>query len=344
MNHFLKAVICLSVLMMLASCTSSYENKGNKAYKASQKAQGDAQRLLKKEAYIHFRTALKKAPEKVTPRLRNRFIEVSLFRANMVLNEGSANMDALPLLLEDIDSTLNPEVDPELKTLYANLLTNLADSSFAKQKTYEAMEFLDKAMNVAVDKSPIQSKKEKIVKSLAEENFVMAETEFENGKDSESHESLIRAEFLTLLTLYYDKDHKEAQELLSKLRKKNVKSYSAYEAVVHDKPDSTIYYSVNKYDILLAVPTQRVGGSRLTAKVMMYNYSYNPLKLRPSQFSLVDVNGNKYQALPSSKMGSKEFLDQEHETEMLLIFPRPKADVKKLVYENDEHYSEKYFF
>ncbi len=329
--------------MMLASCTSSYENKGNKAYKASQKATGDAQRLLKKEAYIHYRTALKKAPDKVSPRLRNRFIEVTLFRANMVLTQGSSNMDALPLLIEDIDSTLSPEVNPELKTQYANFLVMIADSNFAMEKTYEGLEFLDKALSVAVDKTPIQAKKDKIVSNMAEENFVMAQTEYEAGKDGDSHESLIRSEFFTLLALYYDEDHEEAKKLLSKLREKNIKSYSAYEAVVHDKPDSTIYFSVNKYDILLAVPTYAPRGSRATAKVMLYNYSYNPLRLRPSQFSLVDVNGKKYSATTASRIG-KEILDQEHEVEMLLVFPKPAAKVKKLVYENDEHFSEKYFF
>ena len=59
---------------------------------------------------------------------------------------------------------------------------------------------------------------------------------------------------MTKVALMYDKDYPGANELLSKLYQENRGTYSAYEAVVIDKPDTNIYDAVNKYDILLAVP------------------------------------------------------------------------------------------
>jgi hypothetical protein len=76
----------------------------------------------------------------------------------------------------------------------------------------------------------------------------------------------------------------------------------------------------------------------------MFNNSYNPQRLKPENFYLVDVKGQKYKAAASSKI-DPEILDTEHETKTIkLVFPGAPATIKKLVYENGEHYSEKLFF
>ncbi len=343
MRYVVKAVISLIALILLVSCSSSYEAKGDAAYKAAQGAQGDEKRLLEKKAYMFYQQAIKAHPNKVNNRLLNRFVEMTLSRANMVLHEGSSNYDALPLYMDDLDSNMTAEVKPELKTQYANFIVKLADSSFTNQKIYKGLEYLDKALAIAPDKSAIQEKKDGVIENLAKDNFEMAKMEYEHGKKEKDHEALVRAEYYAKLALYYDENYPGAQELLSELYKQNLKTYSAYEAVVTDKPDSSIYYQVNKYDILLAVPTYKVGRS-VVAKVSMYNYSYNPLRVMSSNFALVDANGKKYSASKSSKI-QKEILDQEHELDkMTLIFPKPRAKIKKLVYEYKDHRSEKYFF
>jgi len=343
MKIVLKAVFGLFVSLMLISCSPSYESKGNAAYEAAQAEKGDAKRLLQKEAYIYFQKAIKAHPDKISTKLRNRFIEMTLVRANMVLTAGSADMDALPLFMEDIDSTLAPEVEPELRTQYANFIVKLADSSCGQHKIHECLRQLDKAMEVAPDKSAIQEKKKSIIDNMADENYEIAKVELESGQANEDNEAMIRAEYHAKLALFYDKDHKEAEELLSSLYKKNLSSYSAYDAVITDKPDSNVYDMINKYDILLAVPAQKAAGGRMTLKTIMYNYSYNPLRLFAKDFMLIDVNGKEYPATKSSKI-EKEILDQEHELEMTLVFPNPKEKIKKLAYKNGEHYTEKNFF
>jgi hypothetical protein len=76
--------------------------------------------------------------------------------------------------------------------------------------------------------------------------------------------------------------------------------------------------------------------------VSIYNYSYNPLRLKSEQFSILDENGKEYTARPSRI--DPEILDQEHEANKLkLSFPAPSGAISKLMYKNAEHYTEKCF-
>ena len=343
--RFFKTVLCIAIAMMLMSCATSYEAKGNKAYKASKKAVGDVQRKLRKEAYIFYQKAIKAHPDKINIKMRNQYVEMALLRADMILSEGSADMDAIPLIIEDLDNMINADVNEVNKENYAKFLSVLADSSFSKSKLYKGLNLLDKAMAVAVNKAPFEGKKKGILDNFAKENYDAAEIEMINGKTNEDAEGLVRAEFLAQVALLYDKDYKEAKELLSKLREENVGTYSAYEAVVLDKPDTNIFDQVNKYDILLAAPDVKVTGSSVLMAVEMYNYSCNPQRLRPRNFYIVDADGKEFKALETSKI-EREIVDQEHEVKMKLRFKKSRAKIKKLVYESDnkEHYTEKYFF
>jgi len=341
MKYYVKIAIALIIAMMVISCAPTYESKGNKAYRAAQNAQGDVKRKLRKEAYIYYKRAIKAHPNKIGIRLRNHFIEMTLVRAEMVLDEGSAEMDALPLFMKDIDANFNQDVNTELKERYAAFLVALADSSFKKRKLYHGLSILDKAIGVAVNKAPIEKKKSNITDNFAKENFEAAEIEYVNGSTNQDAEALVRAEFMVKVALLYDKNYPGANELLSKLYRENRGTYSAYEAVVIDKPDTNIYDQVNVYDILLAAPAVSGG----TIKVEMYNYSCNPQRLRARNFNLVDVNGRKFPGTKASNI-KKEILDQEHEAKMTLRFSTRGAKVKKLTFQSDdgEHYTEKVFF
>jgi tetratricopeptide (TPR) repeat protein len=342
MAHAVKLLVSLTVLMALFSCSATYESKGNAAYKAAQSAKdSDAQRRLQKEAYMLFHRAVKAHPERINNRLRNRFTEMTLVRAEMVLSEGSVNMDALPLFMDEIDSMLTGDVEPALRGRYAAFLMLMADSNINNSKIYKGMAFIDKALAIAADKGEVQRKKDGIVGNMAKENFEIAEAEYKNGVENKDNEALIRAEYQAKLALYYNNEYPGAKELLSKLYEINRSCYSAYKAVITDRPDTAIFRSVDRFDILFAIPT--IKGSTYT--VDMYNYSYNPLRLRPSDFYLVDESGNRYPAAASSKI-AKEILEQEHEIRLTLNFPSVKGKAQKLVYEtpNKDHYTEKYFF
>ena len=76
----------------------------------------------------------------------------------------------------------------------------------------------------------------------------------------------------------------------------------------------------------------------------MFNNSYNPLRLKPANFYLVDDKGQKYVAAASSKI-DPDILDTQHETKSIhLVFPKVKNPMKKLVYDDGEHHTEKLFF
>jgi hypothetical protein len=345
MMRWLIAAVSLSALLLSMSCSTSYESKGNHAYKIALKTSGDKQRLLQKEAYLYYRKAVKAHPDRIGRALRNRFVEMTLSRATMVLTDGSSNMDAIPLFMEDLDSVLSQDVDSRLKDQYAQFLMLFADSSIANQKLYKGIGFLNKAITVAADPSPARKKLEEITGNLAKENFEIAEMEYEQFKAEKSTEALIKAEFRVKMALYYNKDYPGAQEFLGTIYKDNRSNYSAYEAVIDDKPDTVIYRQINKYLILMAAPEVSQSGSSVTAIVSMYNYSFNPLRLIASDFRLEDENGNKYPANNSSDL-KKEILDQEMEVKMTLRFSGVSGKIKKLVYEccDGEQYTEKVFY
>lgn len=341
-----KTILAVSVMLLMISCQSQYESKGNSAYKASLKATGNIQKQKQKESYMYFKKHLEQKPAKLSMQFRNRFIEMALVRAEMVLIDGNSEMEAIPLFMSEIDSIMVDDIDPNIKDRYANYLTLLADSSFAKRKLYKGMNYLDKALKVAGDKTKLEEKKKSIIDNFAKENFEAAEIEMVNGKANEDSEAMVRAEFLVKVALHQDKNYPGAKEMLSKLYKQNRSTYSAYDAVVIDKPDTTIYQEINKYDILMAVPKATDRGKAAKLEVEIFNYSYNPIRLKPSAFYIEDSKGKKYYALKSSKF-EKELLDQEMETKMVLNFKKGSAKIKKLVYDskdNGEHYTEKNFY
>jgi tetratricopeptide (TPR) repeat protein len=341
MKALIRLVAGLSVLTLLISCSSSIEQKANAAYSAAQKLQGDEKRLKQKTAYMLYDRAIKRNPNRASMKLRNRYVELTLVRANMVLNEGAAKMDAIPLFMEDIDKFMTPEVNPELKQQYAMFLLQLADSSIAKEKFDEAIQDFDKAVSVASDPSAIQAKRQAFTQRIADENLKMAQSDYDIGKQQKDVEAFVRAEYYTNFCLLFDSTNAEAKKILSTLHKENLSTYSAYLKVIEYIPDSSLFRKVNKYDILLAIPTVSSKGGSVNMVVNMYNYSYNPLRLKAEQFSIIDSKGNKLSARPARL--DPEILDQEHEAKLKLSFPAPSGAIQKLIYENAEHYTEKSF-
>jgi len=340
MKMVLRFVVCLSVLIMSISCSSSYEQKGNAAYNAAKKLQGDQKRMQLKTAYINYDKAIKASPT-VNSKLRNRYIEMTLMRAGMVLNEGAVHMEAIPLFLEDIEKNMTSDVSPELKQQYALFIAQMADSSMVKGKVDEARERLEKAIAVASDPAPLKAKKKETIDKLIQQNYDEAELSFTNATTNKSANDFVVAEFYANSALLFDSSHAQTLALLNKIRKENRGTYSAYVSVIDPIPDSAIFKLVNKWDILLAMPVMENRGNTIRAVIDIYNYSWNPLRLRSENFFLVDVNGKTYKALPARL--EPEMLDQEHEAKLKMSFPKPSAEIKMLRYENGEHLSEKYF-
>ena len=332
----LSAIMC--VLFLSCSQTASYEAQANKAYNQSKKAQGYEKKMLEKRAYIFYQRVLKAEPDrqKLDLTFKQRFLEITLNRAYMVLNEGSYDMDAIHLFMEDIDSILTKESPADLRQRYADFLSTMADSCLARPQVDEALKWITKASAIIDNPSSLQEKKKRIISDFTKEYFDIAEAAFEESKANKEPEKAVKAEYFVQLVMVYDPNYPGAAALLSELRKANVNTYSGYAKVVDGKLDKR----VNKFDIFLAITKN----TKTAMDVCMFNNSYNPQRLKPENFFLVDDKGQKHVATASSKI-DPEILDTQHETKNIkLFFPAVSGTVKKLAYENGEHYTEKNMF
>ncbi|MBN2035996.1 MAG: hypothetical protein JW768_04570 [Chitinispirillaceae bacterium] len=339
-----RLIVGLSVLALIASCgLGSYEQRGDSAYRKAQGLDGIEKRLQQKMAYTMYQRAIESHPNRINNRLRSRFLELSLARAKMVLNEGSANSDAIPLFMNDIEKHLTTDAPPNIRQEYALFLIQLSDSFSIREQTERALVTIDKAISFASDPNSLVQKKQDLIARVAKENFELAEFEFENGKQNKDDvDAMIRAEYFAKKALLYAPENEKAKQLLSELHKINAATYSGYLRVIENIIDSSAFRKINKYDILLAIPSLKQAGG-VSATVSIYNYSYNPLRMKSEHFFIVDEAGKRYQAHKKA-LQDPEILDQEHEAKYTLSFPKPAGKVQKLVYENGDHYTEKCFF
>lgn len=334
-------VLGLCVLTFISSCgMASDEQRGNAAYRRAQKLEGGQKLVEQKMAYTMYQRAIDAHPDKISPQLRSRYIELSLLRAKQALNEGSVNSDAIVIHCRDVDKYLTKDAAlPALNQDYALFLVQMADSFAVKEHFNLAMSFIEKAISYANDKTPFVTRRDELLKKVSKENIDLAQAEFDNGtQNTDDAEAFVRAEYYAVAALYFDSANAEAAKLLSTLRKKNVGTYSAYLRVIENIPDSAVFRKINKYDILLAVPSTK--GS--VYEITMYNYSFNPLKMKSEHFFAADKDGKRYKAA-AAKI-EPEMLDQEHEAKFKLSFPLPAGQAARLIYDNPPHYSEKCFF
>ena len=335
-------LIGLTALCM--SCGSSYESKGDSAYQKAKKMTGAEQRIMQKRAYINYRQAIttaKKNPAKISKRLRERYLETTISRANLVISEGTASMDALDLFMADIDSQMTPDVSPALKDSYANFILAAADSAIAGSRLDEALVLIEKSAGISSNPAVANAKKDGIISNFCKENFDQAKAaieEYDRNK-KENIESAIKAEYYALLVEAYKSDYPGAADVLTKARQANLGTYCAFKAVLDEKPVK----KADKFDILLAIPTVKANGGTTVLTVNMFNVSYNPQRLKAESFTLIDVNGNSVVATSASKF-APEILDTEKEGKLTLVFSTPKGKIKKLLYRYNEHKTEKYFF
>jgi len=330
------AVLCVYVVS--CSKAASYESQADKAYNQSKSVQGYEKKMLEKRAYIFYQKVLHEQldRQKLSLTFRQRFLETTLNRAHMVLDEGQYNSDPIRLFMGDIDSILTKDSPLELRQRYADFLSTLADSCLIHTQINEALDWITKATTVVDNPSGLMEKKKRIIGDFCKQNFDMANASFEESKANKDPEMAVKAEYYVQLAMVFDPNFPGAAQLLSELRKVNVNVLSGYAKMVEGKLDKR----VNKFDILLAISKN----AKTSMTVTMFNNSYNPQRLKPENFYLVDEKGQKYVASGASKI-DPEILDTQHETKNLhLVFPGASGNIKKLVYENGEHYTEKILF
>jgi len=320
---------------------SGDEAAGDKAYEMSKKATGDARRTQLKTAYMNYRKAVMANPDKASTKLRNRFLDMAITRAKMVLDEGSYTMDAIPLLMGDIEGQLKDDVQAELRQRYSAFLVQLGDSASARTRFIAALGYYDKAVELAADAAPFREKRNAVIKNVADENYEMGMMEWEIGRKEKDDSRLIKAEYYARVALYFDSTHANALKLLGDCHKANINTYSAYVTVMDGEySDTLVFRRINRFDILLALYATKGN----TYQIRMHSNTYNPLRMKSEHFMLVDTEGKRYPAAAGAKM-DPDLLDQEREALYTVVFPSTgSARIKKLIYENGPHYTEKNFF
>jgi len=81
---------------------------------------------------------------------------------------------------------------------------------------------------------------------------------------------------------------------------------------------------VNKFDILLAITKN----AKSSMDVCMFNNSYNPQRLKAEHFIWSTNHGQKYKALPSSKIDPKSLTPSMRPKTSSLCFPESRAKSK----------------
>jgi hypothetical protein len=348
MKRFVQGFLCLSVLMLVVSCTN-WEGRGDAAYNTSKGLSGDVKLLKEKEAYMMYRNAIEQKGARASKKLRERFVEMCLKRATRILVEGSYNYDAVHLLIDDLDKTPMADLSAEQQDGYADLLTIQADSVVVRERILEALHKMDRAIAVAVNKDKYVQAKKNLLGKFISDHFQQAKSAYTDAiKDPKAKDAqgLIRAEYHVLLSLFMDSTNADALKLLSDIRRETVGTFSAYLSLINEIPDTSMFRKINKWDILLAIPTVTKNGGSATLKTHMYNYSCNPQRLYAKNFFVECADGTRIQASESSKI-EPEILDQEKKTEDLVLnFSGVKGEIKKLIYDvnNGEYHSEKLFF
>lgn len=233
------------------------------------------------------------------------------------------------------------DLSPETYTAYANFLARVAETFKKFETTREALPYMILAKEIDPNNAAIKQQFEQWKKDIAADALARAEVYFESIREAKIDEipadPAIAAEYFTLVALKHDSTNQRAKELISKIRPRMLHTYSAYTRLLDfsgltpKEIDRDI-----KQDVLMAFISFDRRGSSAAAEISIYNYSFNPIELRPEVFFLVDREGNRFRAKRTNharEMPSK-LLDMEWEERGGLWFDVPAgADIVKLVYD-----------
>ena len=335
------AGLFMTLALTLSCGLPSYEQQGDDAYMRAQKTEGLKKLEAQKLAYVMYKKAMLAHPDKVSAAQHDRFLEMTITRAEMILTDGGASSDALPLFQEEINTYLSVKSPAALRQQYALLLVQIADSFVANTRYSNALDYFNKAVAIAADPSPVVGAKQQAFATGAKAYLDRARQEYTTGKKDKNAEAMILAEYYAEAAFLLDSTMSETQKLRSDIRKETISVFSNFRKVIDAMPDTALFKKVDKFDIFFAIPSMQKGGP-VVLNVRMLNRSYNPVRLSARDFYLADTTGKRYQALPATL--DPDLLDQDRQATYVLRFPRPAGTIAKLIYSSGPHYSEKCFF
>jgi hypothetical protein len=329
-------------LCLTASCgVSPYEHQGDEAYARAQKLGGEEKQFAEKQAYQLYLLAVRYHPDKISPRLRARFIEMSVARAQMILSTSDIFSDPLQFFIEDIDTFFTGDIPSDIKQQYSLLLVQMADSFAIKNRYLDALRYIDKAVGYASDRPAIIRFRDSTVAKALSENLDRAQHEFAQGTAENSDAALIRALYYAEVAMFFDSTSADARSLLGKCRKRTMAICCDYHKALDAITDTLLFRKIDKCPVFLAVASLRQGGGA-ALEVLLSNYSNRAIALTNGDFSLLDTAGRRYKALGAEKKIG--IVDQYKDIQFPLRFPKPAGKIAGIVFEKGDLISEKYFF
>jgi hypothetical protein len=157
-------------------------------------------------------------------------------------------------------------------------------------------------------------------------------------------DELVVAEYWTLLALKYHPENAQAKELLGKIRSLLVDTYSGYER--YEDVLAPLDPSIDKYDIYLCVPEQKIAKGVAKLSVSMWNLTANPIEALNDYFFAVTTDGDTVAADPKESKYHKIPVDVKTDTTAALVFKLPSANskIRNILYKDNTKVSEKFFF
>jgi hypothetical protein len=348
-NVMKQAIVIFTALLLLSltACKSAEESKGDKAWKAAQGIENYAKKVLElKKAYTWYRQAVKKAGPTATGELKNKYLDATMTRIEIITENGGVNVDVISYLREDMESYIKDSTaSSDIRDRYSKFLMDVADDYKEKGQLSLCMTNLSQAYEIAdKNKAAVQQKQEEISIEYATTQVDIAKDYLASAKKEKDIPDYIRADYFANAALYYDSTNSAAKAILKKTTKELISSYTAYVSVITEKPDTSLFKAINKNDILISAPTISTKGKTVSTKLVMFNDSYNAVRIKKENFFIEYENGK---IVGATKFKSeKRLIDQEHEETMYVSFPKKSGKIKKIIFEtrNKEHRSEKLLF
>ncbi len=266
------SITAMAALLAFTGCKSGVEKKADSAWKAAQTLTHGEKLMKQKEAYIYYKQAMEQQKDNASVDLKNNYLLAALARIDFIYEAEGGNAQAIMFIREDIDKVIGgEEILASSKDAYSTFIMKLANDAQGAEDLSLCMSHLEKAIVHAADKSAPQSMKDDIAKEYSASQLDYAKELYATALKAKDVTDIIRAEYYAHVVLNYDPGNENAEKLLSTTRKKLLSVYTAFPSVIEDKPDTALYNRIDTTDILMAVPTVRAKGSKITLNVNVYN-------------------------------------------------------------------------
>lgn len=269
----------LSLAFLLTACKSANESAGDKYLKG-----GDPI-----NAIVQYEKALAKG--KVSASFHKNYAD-----ANIQLLDYRGKDDPSAPILDEIanliSKSLSEHPDPETEGKFAAVLQKIAAGRInagADEGAFMMLQTIEKLSNKPAGVNTDGLRKQVVANKLKD-----IEDDYENASSEPTSGILADYKMNKLALLFGGKEIPEMRDLWSKIRKVNLNTYLMYdyEGLITEQLDSRI----NKYGVLIAIVKLEKGSTATKVQAKVFNGASTPISVWGDNFTLVDREGNVYNA------------------------------------------------